>query len=84
MLTLDTQGRIASWNPGAERIFGYEENEIVGQDGRLLFTPEDRTAGISEQEMSRAKLDRGARQALPRRRRRSHPHRGYGGRHHRA
>lgn len=57
MLTLDTGGRVVSWNPGAERIFGYQENEIVGQEGRLLFTPEDRAAGVPEQEISRAKAE---------------------------
>ena len=30
---LDAQGRVAAWNAGAERIFGYSESEIVGQWG---------------------------------------------------
>src|SRR5262245_22146971 len=29
---LDAQGRVASWNPGAERIKGYRADEIVGRD----------------------------------------------------
>jgi PAS domain-containing protein len=28
---LDPHGRVATWNAGAERIFGYAEAEIVGQ-----------------------------------------------------
>lgn len=38
---LDPGGRIASWNPGAERIKGYREEEIVGQSFSRFFTPED-------------------------------------------
>jgi PAS domain S-box-containing protein len=32
---------ITSWNPDAERMFGYSSEEIVGKSARLL-TPEDR------------------------------------------
>ena len=42
---------IASWSVGAERIFGYHEDEILGKPFDLLFTPEDRAAGIPAQEM---------------------------------
>jgi PAS domain S-box-containing protein len=28
---LDSQGHIASWNQGAERIKGYREDEIIGK-----------------------------------------------------
>ena len=31
IFTVDPQGRIVSWNPGAERLFGYAEPEILGQ-----------------------------------------------------
>jgi PAS domain S-box-containing protein len=47
-------GKATSWNVGAERTFGYAEAEIVGQDGRILFTPEDRAAGVPEQELQEA------------------------------
>src|SRR5262249_22935516 len=29
---LDAQGRVASWNSGAEQIKGYRANEIIGRD----------------------------------------------------
>jgi PAS domain S-box-containing protein len=38
--TLD--GIITSWNPVAERIYGYASEEIIGRPGRII-TPEDRT-----------------------------------------
>jgi two-component system, chemotaxis family, CheB/CheR fusion protein len=44
--TLDTAGRIVSWTAGAERIFGYREDEIIGQSDEILFTPEDRAQGL--------------------------------------
>jgi PAS domain S-box-containing protein len=43
--TLD--GIITSWNPAAERMFGYTGEEIVGRSGALL-SPGDRTDEIKE------------------------------------
>lgn len=37
---LDAEGRIATWNPGAEQMLGYEPQEILGQDYARLFVPE--------------------------------------------
>jgi two-component system CheB/CheR fusion protein len=54
ILTLDEAGSIRSWNPGAQQIFGYDEREAVGQSFELLFTPEDRAAGVPEAEMQQA------------------------------
>lgn len=42
---LDAEGRVSSWNTGAEAIEGYSEQEIIGQDFAIFFTPEDRAAG---------------------------------------
>lgn len=38
---LDPDGRVASWNPGAERTIGYSADEIVGHHFSRLYTPED-------------------------------------------
>jgi PAS domain S-box-containing protein len=55
MLTMDESGRIDTWNQGARRIFGYEESEVIGQNGEIIFTPEDRQAGVPAQELGRAR-----------------------------
>ena len=38
---LDPAGRVASWNPEAERIEGYQAEEIIGQDLSRFRIPED-------------------------------------------
>ena len=43
---LDPQGRVSSWNTGAQRIKGYTAGEIVGKHFARFYTPEDREAGI--------------------------------------
>jgi PAS domain S-box-containing protein len=40
MVMLDADGTIVSWNPGAERLFGYTEAEAVGKNV-AMFDPED-------------------------------------------
>src|SRR5690349_5290343 len=45
---LEPDGTIASWNPGALRLKGYEAEEIIGRPYSLFFTEEDRTAGLPE------------------------------------
>jgi PAS domain S-box-containing protein len=43
---LDTNGRISSWNAGAERFKGYTTDEILGEHFSRFYTQEDREAGI--------------------------------------
>ncbi len=54
IFSVDPEGQIASWNSGAERLFGYSEQEIMGQHLAILFTPEDRARNVPEQEIATA------------------------------
>ncbi len=51
---LDAEGKVASWNLGAERIKGYRRAEIVGRDYSSFYTPEDREQGTPEAELNQA------------------------------
>ena len=50
IVTVDEEGLVTTWNAGAKRVFGYSEEEIIGKPLALLFTPEDRAAGVPEHE----------------------------------
>ncbi|HEV2492536.1 MAG TPA: PAS domain S-box protein [Terriglobia bacterium] len=51
---LDTEGRVASWSPGAERIKGYRADEIIGQHFSKFYTSEDVERGKPERELAGA------------------------------
>lgn len=48
---LDPSGRVATWNPGAERIKGYKAEEIIGHHFSQFYTPEDRAAGLPQRSL---------------------------------
>ena len=54
ILTVDLEGRITLWNPGAERLTGWREDEVLGKTADFFYTPEERARGVPEQEMKRA------------------------------
>ena len=55
IFTNSLDGVITSWNPGAERIYGFTAEEAIGQPIRMLV-PEDR---LDEQRRSMARIRRG-------------------------
>lgn len=42
---LDPEGRVTTWNAGAERITGYEASEIIGANFSRFYTNEARSSG---------------------------------------
>ncbi|MBD2084914.1 ATP-binding protein [Trichocoleus sp. ST-U3] len=51
---LDLEGRVIKWGAGAESILGYQEAEILGKSGSIIFTPEDRDRGEDKKELGKA------------------------------
>jgi len=54
IILMDIDGTILSWNAGAEKIKGYKEEEIIGQNFRIFYMPLDRQAGLPEQLIEQA------------------------------
>ncbi|MEX3921138.1 CheR family methyltransferase [Paraburkholderia sp. BR10872] len=53
----DRAGSIVSWNTGAERIFGYTEREVMGQDIALIYEPDDRDAHVAASQREAAGIE---------------------------
>jgi PAS domain S-box-containing protein len=51
---LDPDGRVASWNTGAERIKGYTAEEILGRHFSVFYTDEARAGGLPAEELATA------------------------------
>jgi len=52
---LNPDGRVTSWNAGAQRIKGYTAEEITGEHFSRFYTPEDRAKGVPEQALAAAR-----------------------------
>jgi PAS domain S-box-containing protein len=50
---MDAQGRILSWNAGAERIKGYTSDQIIGRNFSCFFPPEEVKRGRPEEVLRR-------------------------------
>lgn len=55
LFTLNLDGVIQSWNPGAERVKGYTAEEIIAKHFSIFYTPEARKAGEPERVLATAR-----------------------------
>ncbi|MGC3943132.1 MAG: PAS domain S-box protein [Chryseolinea sp.] len=46
IILLEKDGTIASWNKGAEKIKGYQADEVIGRNFTMFYTREDREQGM--------------------------------------
>ena len=51
---LDPEGRVTTWNSGAQRIKGYRADEIIGQHFSRFYTEEEQSAGAPAQMLREA------------------------------
>ncbi|HTU25823.1 MAG TPA: PAS domain S-box protein [Pirellulales bacterium] len=57
IFVLDPQGRVKTWNTGAERIKGYRADEIVGRHFSIFYTPEALERAWPQRELELAVRD---------------------------
>ena len=57
LFTLDLDGIIQSWNPGAERVKGYTAEQIMGQHFSVFYPPEAREAGDPDRVLLTARTE---------------------------
>ena len=55
---LDRDGLVATWNRGAERIYGYSPDEIIGRHFGTFYTDEDLAAGVPARTLATASGER--------------------------
>ncbi len=53
-MLLDAPGHIVSWDPGGTRLYGYAEDEVVGQHVSVLSSGEENRGAEAVQELRRA------------------------------
>ena len=54
---LDPEGRVSSWNAGAERFKGYAADEIMGEHFSRFYREEDREAGVPHAALDTARRE---------------------------
>jgi PAS domain S-box-containing protein len=58
LFTTDDRGCVSSWNSGGERMLGYREDEIIGEEFSRMFTSEDIQNGVPEKHLRKASQNR--------------------------
>jgi PAS domain S-box-containing protein len=54
IVMLDSEGRVVSWNTGAQRIKGYSSEEIVGQHFSRFYPPAEIARGTPQRDLDAA------------------------------
>lgn len=54
---LDADGRVTSWNPGAERFKGYRAEEIIGEHFSRFYSAEDQAVGLPARALDAARRE---------------------------
>ena len=57
IVMLTPEGRVASWNVGAERILGYRAEEILGRNHAEFYVPEDILLRVPERHIEMSKTE---------------------------
>ena len=60
IITADLSGNVTSWSIGAEKIFGWTEDEVLGLPADIIFTSDDRALNVPSKEMANALQNRRA------------------------
>src|SRR4051812_24261831 len=56
IILLDENGIIQNWNRGAEKIKGYQQNEIVGKHFSTFYLPEDLSSQLPQRLLTQARI----------------------------
>jgi PAS domain S-box-containing protein len=54
IFVVDSDRHVLSWSKGAERLLGFTDQEIIGQQCDSFFTPEDVRTGVPQKELEQA------------------------------
>lgn len=54
IVVTDRDGTVTDWNTGAEHVFGWSADDMIGSDAERFFTPEDRLINQPRREMQAA------------------------------
>ncbi len=54
---LDSEGKIITWNAGAERLLGWPERQVIGMPMSVVFIPEDIETGQHQKELEQARAE---------------------------
>jgi formate hydrogenlyase transcriptional activator len=57
LLSLDASGRVAAWYSGAERIYGYKSEDIIGRNISCLYSADDAAPVNAQEELKRTAIE---------------------------